>query len=458
MAVTVNFKTTSKKVNSTAVVGGTVTAIDCNINEPCTIENPQIILRNDGSVPGWNYCTIPDFGERSYWIEDWQYMNNTWIAQCSVDVLATYRDTIKSATLYLLRSSTSYDGDIMDTLYPTLSTPVTTHTVVTEGAFPASEYGLSQGSFICGIVGTDGLTNFYGFTASNFADFCSVIFSTIDWADISGQQITESLLKCLFNPFQYLTSVMWFPFDASTGSTKVTGVKFGFWEVTVNAYKLGNIPFYRKSYDMPVTQHPQVARGTFLNSSPYRHIQLFINPWGSFEIDGGKVGKSSNVTVNEIIDCMSGIGYLSVNSGGISLYTAYSQVGVNIQVSDLRTNLIESGGNLIGGIASLFTGNYIGSAVGIANAVESAIPNVNTKGANGSMISIASAPVINEIFYKIVDEDRSDNGRPYMKNGTMSELGTGYYVVENGNIEVSGATRTEKEQIKQYLEGGVFYA
>ena len=45
-----------------------------------------------------------------------------------------------------------------------------------------------------------------------------------------------------------------------------------------------------------------------------------------------------------------------------------------------------------------------------------------------------------------------------MKNGTMSELGTGYYVAENGNIEVSGATRTEKEQIKQYLEGGVFYA
>ena len=94
----------------------------------------------------------------------------------------------------------------------------------------------------------------------------------------------------------------------------------------------------------------------------------------------------------------------------------------------------------------------------MANAIERETPNVNTKGANSSMISIASAPVIDEIFYKLVDEDRSDNGRPYMKNGTMSELGTGYYVVENGNIEVSGATRTEKEQIKQYLEGGVYYA
>ena len=45
-----------------------------------------------------------------------------------------------------------------------------------------------------------------------------------------------------------------------------------------------------------------------------------------------------------------------------------------------------------------------------------------------------------------------------MKNGTMQELGTGYYVVENGDINVSGATRNEKEQIKQFLEGGVYYA
>ena len=200
---------------------------------------------------------------------------------------------------------------------------------------------------------------------------------------------------------------------------------------------------------MPVTQHPQVERGTFLNSSPYRKIKLHINPWGSFEIDGGKVGTESTITVHEIIDCMSGIGHLTVGTD-ISLYSAFSQVGVNIQVSDLRTNVIQSGGDILGSLVSFFTGNYIGSAVGIANAVESAVPDVNTKGANSSLISIASAPVVDEIFYKLVDEDRSDNGRPYMKNGTMSELGAGYYIVENGSIIVSGATRTEKHQIKAY--------
>ena len=74
------------------------------------------------------------------------------------------------------------------------------------------------------------------------------------------------------------------------------------------------------------------------------------------------------------------------------------------------------------------------------------------------MLSIARIPFVIETFYKITDEDRADNGRPYMKNGTMQALGAGYYVVENGSINVMGATRNEKEQIKQFLEGGVYYA
>ena len=73
-------------------------------------------------------------------------------------------------------------------------------------------------------------------------------------------------------------------------------------------------------------------------------------------------------------------------------------------------------------------------------------------------MTISLVPAVIETFYRIVDEDRSDNGRPYMKNGTMQDLGAGYYVVENGAINVRGATRNEKEQIKQFLEGGVYYA
>ena len=149
---------------------------------------------------------------------------------------------------------------------------------------------------------------------------------------------------------------------------------------------------------------------------------------------------------------------MSVSAGGVTLYSGYAQIGVNIQVSDLRANIIESGSNLLSTIGNLFSGNFLGSASGVANAVESAIPDVHTRGVNGTLLSIARIPFVIETFYKITDEDRADNGRPYMKNGTMQELGAGYYVVENGSINVNGATRNEKEQIKQFLEGGVYYA
>ena len=46
------------------------------------------------------------------------------------------------------------------------------------------------------------------------------------------------------------------------------------------------------------------------------------------------------------------------------------------------------------------------------------------------------------------------NGEIYATGGTLGALN----IVENGNIELPAATRNEKEQIKQYLEGGVFYA
>ena len=122
------------------------------LSEPCSIENPQIILRNGGSAPSWNYCEIREFG-RSYWVEDWEYRNNTWIAHCVVDVLATYRDTIQASNLFFIRSSTSFDGDVMDTLYPTLSTPVKKRTVVNDGLFPVAEYGLNQGYFVVALWG-----------------------------------------------------------------------------------------------------------------------------------------------------------------------------------------------------------------------------------------------------------------------------------------------------------------
>lgn len=454
----IEFWTWSKKPNSTAVPGSPDTTQNIDLKSPCSVESPVIVLRNGGGVPGWNYCRIPGFSGRYYWIDNWTYEDNCWIGELSVDVLGTYRGTIGSTSYYVLRSSTSFDTNIVDMLYPLKALPQKTRTVVTDGMFQIAEYGLSQGYYVCGIVGQEGLTNFYAFTPSEFRNFCTQIFANIDWAQSDGQQISNSLLKCLFNPFQYITSCMWMPVPGvGSGTSKVTGIKFGFWEVTVSCAKLGNRPVYTRSFTMPVKNHPQISRGNYLNSSPFRRISVEVNPWGRFSIDSGKVGTENSITVSEYIDCMSGVGYLSINNSSNSLITSYTQIGVPVQISDIKNNIVGSAGSLASSIGNVLSGNFMGALSGIGNAVNNMIPSVDTRGANGCLMGLVLAPVIDIDFYTVADEDRADNGRPLMKNGTFATLGSGYYVVENGSTSLRGATKMELDKVKSFLESGVYY-
>ena len=140
------------------------------------------------------------------------------------------------------------------------------------------------------------------------------------------------------------------------------------------------------------------------------------------------------------------------------MYTGYTQVGVNIQISDLRSDVIGSGGGILNSVMSGLTGNWLGALNGIADTVQNAFPTPTTKGVNGSLLSISAIPRIMHVFYIIVDEDLSDNGRPCMKNGTMDGLGEGFYIVENGSTPISGATMSEMDELKRILESGVYYA
>ena len=217
---------------------------------------------------------------------------------------------------------------------------------------------------------------------------------------------------------------------------------------------------YKNTSVSQIVDEAGVARGSYLNRAPFRQIKLEIEPFGSFELDGGKIGSDSHVTANITTDAMTGIAYLRVNTIGessIPLYTGFAMVGVPVQISDVTTNWIEATGNVVSSIVSSFTGNFMGALQGIGNSFSSLLPEVHTQGANGTLLTISNVPVVSFTFYQLPDEDRWDNGRPLMKNGVMQALGTGYYVVENGATPITGATSSESEMIKNYLESGVYY-
>ena len=101
------------------------------------------------------------------------------------------------------------------------------------------------------------------------------------------------------------------------------------------------------------------------------------------------------------------IGAVVSSTDAASVFAVLRAQRLNLKGSLASLLEIESGSNLLSSIGSLFSGNFLGSASGVANAVESAIPDVHTRGVNGTLLSIARIPFVIETFYKITDEDRA---------------------------------------------------
>ena len=116
MAFRVNLFKFSKRSNSTLRPSGTGTAADCEVHEPVNIMAP-VMKFNLSSPITYNYMYVQTW-DRYYWIDSWTYNNGIWDATCSIDPLASWRNSIGNMTEYVLRSAYNFDSEIMDTTYP----------------------------------------------------------------------------------------------------------------------------------------------------------------------------------------------------------------------------------------------------------------------------------------------------------------------------------------------------
>ena len=116
-------------------------------------------------------------------------------------------------------------------------------------------------------------------------------------------------------------------------------------------------------------------------------------------------------------------------------------------------------GSAVGAVGGIVSGNWIGSA--------SSLLNLGLQLTNAEATALSSADTVASMLvntqlitdcYEITEEDNADNGRPYMKNGVPLSMGNGFYIVENGNVNIIGAYADEITMIKNYLEGGFYYA
>ena len=132
-----------------------------------------------------------------------------------------------------------------------------------------------------------------------------------------------------------------------------------------------------------------------------------------------------------------------------------AQVGVPIQISQVMSDYVSTLTSGVGAVSSLFSGNIAGIFNNIASGVQSAMPKVSNLGANGSLVEIIEPPYLVVEHMQVVDENRTEFGRPLCNTRTINNL-SGYIQCGEADHQFS-ATRTESEEINRNLKEGFFY-
>ena len=437
----------SKKPNSTKQPSGSGTQLTVRLKENCSVLNPIFIVH--GYNLSHNYIK---WGSRYYFIDDIVILSNEHAEYvCRTDVLATFKSDIGSSSQYVLRASGQYNLDIVDTKYPAMASATIAETLLSNIAVD------STGIYVVGVLSASSSGNAVTYYTLGESNFNQLMIALFDPTYLNAADISVELQKELVNPMQYITSCYWFPFTAQQAAGDMALIKFGWWDAGVYGGKLsesGRIVSLEQTFS--VQSHPQAAtRGRYLNDSPYTRHTLNCYSFGSIPLDPAPFAKGAAGAIEIDVDLFTGIAQMYVACQGSRLFTSVSQFGVPIQMAQSQGNVISGALSALGGAVGLAYGNVVGFAQGIASAVESAMPQVQSAGANGSKVAFMETPNIVSEFRSLVDEDNAQIGRPLCMVKTINTM-SGFILCENADLD-SAASLPEKDQIVSYMNSGFYY-
>lgn len=469
--MTVKFYSFSKRPNSTkqpAANSEALTLSTVELKEECNFITPVLKLKGLTSgttfVPGmYNYVYIP-LWLRYYFIRDWRYINGLWEVELIVDALASFKTDIGTTSTYIERCASSSDGNIIDVLYP-----AKTNVSITKVNVACSWYNVapSGGTYVVGLINYDntnrvGAISYYALTSAQFSSLMGYLFSNNIFNASSITEMGEGLYKSLFNPFQYVSSCMWFPFSTPAFGSTAADVKVGYWSTGISGIAVSSLA--EKTYvTATIPSHPQISRGSYLNHAPYTRLTLYIPPFGSIPIDTNYVEIGNYLYSAVLIDHITGQATIRIaisqDANHLDEYNVITErsgmIGVPIQLAQLMPDYIgtvQSVGGVLGGIFNKDLGGAINSAI---SAIQTQMPTVSTSGANGSFIETLQYPVLMVEHLRLVDEDNTEFGRPLCAIRTINTL-SGYIKCGNADHPFAG-TDYERQTINDYMRSGFFY-
>lgn len=320
-----------------------------------------------GRMYQYNYAFIPDM-DRYYWIKDIRYELGTWVFDLSIDVLASWKNTIGSSSHYIERCSYTHDGTIVDTMYPEKADPdlVIIEPDKVSNVTPTIFGNTISPSFIVGIIGGiapenaavigncyNGSVTYFSLEQDQLGDFITYLLDSVTLYDIPTGELSEQLQKQLINPIQYIHSIKCVPFTPNVSQEYVAkGFLLGFtygevphafdpdeskrrsWKIC-KAPTIGDITkdngYMEKRYTMvKLPLHPEyTTRGKWVLGTPISKYVFDVQPFGQIEIPSGEI-LSAPITVplegdpyiqmevTTVFDISTGDCTLFLNWGGTS--------------------------------------------------------------------------------------------------------------------------------------------
>lgn len=497
MSYKVQFWDFAKKSNSTKIpTDSPLKEFDCDIMDGSGIISPTIRLNTNFANPmGYTYCAIPALS-RKYFVSNWTYDKGVYWAALTLDVLGTYKTEIGNLSLYVARSSYEMDGRIIDTKYPI---KVGTSKAIATNAQNPFAVSFNNGYFVVGIINNDaaaiGAVSYYVFTNAQFRSFASFLLGNSSYLN-SPTEISDSLLKCLVNPTQYIASCTWVPITPPTGAA-ITTIPIGWWSLSnMNCSRLSGYIRSSGTVTVQVPKHPDaLTRGYYLLQEPYSTYYLDFPPFGAISLAANDLVDTDYLDMHWDVDCITGRGRLTIYAGPTGhtgpTTILHSQVGVPVALAqnspDLTPTIQEAttistdspvltGWSRVGNWLSQFVGdktpfkNWLqrepeqiaqdirGSAQSVANMANAAVASrlpVQVIGGNGGFMSGYYPIQLTGTFATITPDNNAEWGKPLCRTKQLNTI-PGFIQCADADFEIS-CTAPERSAIADYLTGGFYY-
>lgn len=459
MAYNVTLYKFGKKKNSTAQPGQGVQSLtfNCRLMDGSGMLNPTFLF--DFSVvlnerpEQYNYAYV-DAWQRYYYITDWSYNLGLWHCQMTVDVLASWKHRISEISTYILRSASNYDRYLPDKLYP-----------VKSGATFATEQNnlnpfataYSDGYFVAGIINGDqygyGAVNYYVFTASQFRTFSNYLLNNTSIYNVTD--ISDELLKVLYNPFQYIVSCTWLPFQPPT-TTQLATCAVGWWSTPTPCARLAGFVRSSGTVTCQIPRNPEGATKPFMYGEPYTEYYLDFPPFGSFTISADNLINATFLDMQWDVDCITGMGRLQMGANSAQPFNiVHAQIGVPIQLAQMTPPIFNQLQQALGPTGTEWADTLINTIGNVGNALIAKMNPMQTTGTTGGFMAGYYPIKITGIFHGVASENLAEFGAPCCKTLQIGGL-SGYVLCAHG--EFSGeATNSEIDEINNYMTSGFYY-